>query len=65
MCYIEVKRATAFPGVRRWRDRERRCRLDNATASLVTAGSGGAPLPVGWPQIFRAQGRHEAKSGWA
>src|SRR5882724_10880762 len=63
---IEVKRATAFPGVpTMWiaiaslPDLERR-----DLSSLVTCGSGGAPLPVEVAKIFERKTNMKLKSGW-
>ena len=63
---IEVKRATAFPGVpTMWiaiaslPDLERR-----DLSSLVSCGSGGAPLPVEVARIFERMVGMKLKSGW-
>ncbi|HET6838644.1 MAG TPA: dicarboxylate--CoA ligase PimA [Bradyrhizobium sp.] len=63
---IEVKRATAFPGVpTMWiaiaslPDLERR-----DLSSLVSCGSGGAPLPVEVARIFERKTNMKLKSGW-
>src|SRR5260221_10365028 len=63
---IEVKRATAFPGVpTMWiaiaslPDLERR-----DLSSLVYCGSGGAPLPVEVAKIFERKTKMKLKSGW-
>src|SRR5882724_7161135 len=63
---IEVKRATAFPGVpTMWiaiaslPDLERR-----DLSSLVSCGSGGAPLPVEVAKIFERKTNMKLKSGW-
>src|SRR6266403_1238165 len=63
---IEVKRATAVPGVpTMWiaiaslPDLERR-----DLSSLVTCGSGGAPLPVEVAKIFERKTNMKLKSGW-
>jgi long-chain acyl-CoA synthetase len=63
---IEVKRATAFPGVpTMWiaiaslPDLERR-----DLSSLVYCGSGGAPLPVEVAKIFERKTNMKLKSGW-
>ena len=63
---IEVKRATAFPGVpTMWiaiaslPDLERR-----DLSSLVSCGSGGAPLPVEVARIFERKVGMKLKSGW-
>ena len=60
---IEVKRATAFPGVpTMWIAIAALPDLDKRDlSSLVSVGSGGAPLPVEVAQDPRAQGRHEAE----
>jgi long-chain acyl-CoA synthetase len=63
---IEVKRATVFPGVpTMWiaiaslPDLERR-----DLSSLVSCGSGGAPLPVEVAKIFERKTNMKLKSGW-
>jgi long-chain acyl-CoA synthetase len=63
---IEVKRATAFPGVpTMWiaiaslPDLERR-----DLSSLVSCMSGGAPLPVEVAKIFERKANMKLKSGW-
>jgi long-chain acyl-CoA synthetase len=63
---IEVKRATVFPGVpTMWiaiaslPDLERR-----DLSSLVSCGSGGAPLPVEVARIFERKTNMKLKSGW-
>jgi long-chain acyl-CoA synthetase len=63
---IEVKRATAFPGVpTMWiaiaslPDLHKR-----DLSSLVAAGSGGAPLPVEVAKIFQSKTGLTLKSGW-
>jgi long-chain acyl-CoA synthetase len=63
---IEVKRATSFPGVpTMWiaiaslPDLERR-----DLSSLVSCGSGGAPLPVEVARIFERKTNMKLKSGW-
>jgi long-chain acyl-CoA synthetase len=63
---IEVKRATAFPGVpTMWiaiaslPDLERR-----DLSSLAYCGSGGAPLPVEVAKIFERKTNMKLKSGW-
>ncbi len=60
---IEVKRATAFPGVpTMWIAIAALPDLDKRDlSSLVSAGSGGAPLPVEVARILEQQGRHEAE----
>ena len=60
---IEVKRATAFPGVpTMWIAIASLPDLDSRDlSSLATCGSGGAPLPVEVAQDFRAQDQHEAE----
>ena len=60
---IEVKRATAFPGVpTMWIAIASLPDLESRDlSSLVSCGSGGAPLPVEVAQDLRAQGRHEAQ----
>ena len=66
MADIETKRATAFPGVpTMWiaianlPDLERR-----DLSSLVSCGSGGAPLPVEIAKIFERKTNMKLKSGW-
>jgi long-chain acyl-CoA synthetase len=63
---IELKRATAFPGVpTMWiaiaslPDLERR-----DLSSLVSCGSGGAPLPVEVAKVFERKTKVKLKSGW-
>src|SRR6202035_2303999 len=63
---IEVKRATAFPGVptmwiaiARLPDLERR-----DLSSLVSCGSGGAPLRLGVARVFERKVKMKLKSGW-
>jgi long-chain acyl-CoA synthetase len=63
---IEVKRATAFPGVpTMWiaiaslQDLESR-----DLSSLVSCGSGGAPLPVEVARIFERKTNMKLRSGW-
>jgi len=63
---IEFKRATSFPGVpTMWiaiaslPDLERR-----DLSSLVSCGSGGAPLPVEVARIFERKTNMKLKSGW-
>jgi long-chain acyl-CoA synthetase len=63
---IEAKRATAFPGVpTMWiaiaslPDLEKR-----DLSSLVSCGSGGAPLPVEVARIFERKTNMKLKSGW-
>ena len=60
---IEVKRATAFPGVpTMWIAIASLPDLDKRDlSSLVSVGSGGAPLPVEVARILEQQGRHEAE----
>src|SRR6202163_4268431 len=66
MRHIEVKRATAFPAV------PTMCiaiaallYLDKRDlSSLVSCGSGGAPLPVEVAKIFERQTNMKLKSGW-
>ncbi len=60
---IEVKRATCVSRRADDVDRDRRLAdLDKRDlSSLVSVGSGGAPLPVEVARISRAQGRHEAE----
>ena len=60
---IEVKRATAFPGVpTMWIAIASLPDLDKRDlSSLVSCGSGGAPLPVEVAKDLRAPGRHEAE----
>ena len=63
---IEVKRATAFPGVpTMWIAIASLPDLDKRDlSSLVHAGSGGAPLPVEVAKIFEARTKLKLKSGW-
>jgi long-chain acyl-CoA synthetase len=63
---IELKRATAFPGVpTMWiaiaslPDLERR-----DLSSLATCGSGGAPLPVEVAKVFERKTKVKLKNGW-
>ena len=60
---IEVKRATAFPGVpTMWIAIASLPDLDRRDmSSLAYCGSGGAPLPVEVARILRAQDQHEAR----
>ena len=60
---IEVKRATVFPGVpTMWIAIASLPDLDKRDlSSLVSCGSGGAPLPVEVAQDLRAQDQHEAE----
>jgi long-chain acyl-CoA synthetase len=63
---IEVKRATAFPGVpTMWIAIANLPDLDSRDlSSLVSCGSGGAPLPVEVAKIFERKTRLKLKSGW-
>src|SRR6202047_816643 len=63
---IEVKRATAFPGVpTMWIAIASLPDLDKRDlSSLVSCGSGGAPLPVEGARIFERKGGMNMKSGW-
>jgi long-chain acyl-CoA synthetase len=63
---IEVKRATAFPGVpTMWIAIASLPDLDKRDfSSLVVAGSGGAPLPVEVAKIFERKTGMKLKSGW-
>ena len=63
---IEVKRATAFPGVpTMWIAIASLPDLDKRDlSSLVVAGSGGAPLPVEVAKIFERKTNMKLKSGW-
>jgi long-chain acyl-CoA synthetase len=63
---IEVKRATYFPGVpTMWIAIANLPDLDKRDlSSLVTAGSGGAPLPVEVARIFERKVGMKLKSGW-
>ena len=63
---IEVKRATAFPGVpTMWIAIASLPDLDKRDfSSLVQAGSGGAPLPVEVAKIFERKTNMKLKSGW-
>jgi long-chain acyl-CoA synthetase len=63
---IEVKRATAFPGVpTMWIAIANLPDLDKRDfSSLVSAGSGGAPLPVEVAKIFERKTNMKLKSGW-
>jgi long-chain acyl-CoA synthetase len=63
---IEVKRATYFPGVpTMWIAIAALPDLDRRDlSSLVTAGSGGAPLPVEVASIFERKVGMKLKSGW-
>ena len=63
---IEVKRATAFPGVpTMWIAIASLPDLDKRDlSSLVAAGSGGAPLPVEVAKIFQSKTGLTLKSGW-
>ncbi|HEY4985313.1 MAG TPA: dicarboxylate--CoA ligase PimA [Bradyrhizobium sp.] len=63
---IEVKRATYFPGVpTMWIAIAGLPDLDKRDlSSLVTAGSGGAPLPVEVAKIFERRVGMKLKSGW-
>ncbi len=63
---IEVKRATAFPGVpTMWIAIANLPDLDKRDlSSLAAAGSGGAPLPVEVARIFERKTGLTLKSGW-
>src|ERR1700732_4374421 len=63
---IEVKRATAFPGVpTMWIAIAALPDLDKRDlSSLVSCGSGGAPLPVEVAKIFERRTNMKLKSGW-
>ena len=63
---IEVKRATAFPGVpTMWIALANDPSLDSRDlSSLVSAGSGGAPLPVEVAKVFERKTGLTLKSGW-
>jgi long-chain acyl-CoA synthetase len=63
---IEVKRATAFPGVpTMWIAIAALPDLDRRDlSSLVSCGSGGAPLPVEVARIFERKVGMKLKSGW-
>jgi long-chain acyl-CoA synthetase len=63
---IEVKRATAFPGVpTMWIAIASLPDLDKRDmSSLVSCGSGGAPLPVEVAKIFERKTNMRLKSGW-
>jgi long-chain acyl-CoA synthetase len=63
---IEVKRATYFPGVpTMWIAIAALPDLDRRDlSSLVSAGSGGAPLPVEVARIFERKVNMKLKSGW-
>ncbi len=63
---IEVKRATYFPGVpTMWIAIAALPDLDKRDlSSLVSAGSGGAPLPVEVARIFESKVNMKLKSGW-
>src|SRR5580704_10660995 len=62
----EVKRATAFPGVpTMWIAIAALPDLDKRDlSSLVSCGSGGAPLPVEVARIFERKVKMKLKSGW-
>lgn len=63
---IEVKRATAFPGVpTMWIALANDPSLESRDlSSLVAAGSGGAPLPVEVAKVFERKTGLSLKSGW-
>jgi long-chain acyl-CoA synthetase len=63
---IEVKRATAFPGVpTMWIAIAALPDLDKRDlSSLLSCGSGGAPLPVEVAKIFERRVGMKLKSGW-
>jgi long-chain acyl-CoA synthetase len=63
---IEIKRATSFPGVpTMWIAIAGLPDLDRRDlSSLVSCGSGGAPLPVEVARIFERKTKMKLKSGW-
>jgi long-chain acyl-CoA synthetase len=63
---IEQKRATVFPGVpTMWIALANDPSLESRDlSSLVTAGSGGAPLPVEVARLFERKTGLQLKSGW-
>jgi long-chain acyl-CoA synthetase len=63
---IEIKRATVFPGVpTMWIAIANLPDLESRDlSSLVSCGSGGAPLPVEVAKIFERKTRMKLKSGW-
>ncbi|GAC1339207.1 MAG: dicarboxylate--CoA ligase PimA [Bradyrhizobium sp.] len=63
---IEVKRATVFPGVpTMWIAIASLPDLDSRDlSSLVSCGSGGAPLPVEVARVFERKTSMKLKSGW-
>jgi long-chain acyl-CoA synthetase len=63
---IEVKRATAFPGVpTMWIAIANLPDLESRDlSSLASCGSGGAPLPVEVAKIFERKTKLKLKSGW-
>jgi long-chain acyl-CoA synthetase len=63
---IEVKRATAFPGVpTMWIAIASLPDLESRDlSSLVSCGSGGAPLPVEVAKIFERKTNMKLRSGW-
>jgi long-chain acyl-CoA synthetase len=63
---IEIKRATAFPGVpTMWIAIASLPDLESRDlSSLVSCGSGGAPLPVEVARIFERKTNMKLKSGW-
>ena len=63
---IEVRRATAFPGVpTMWIAIASLPDLDKRDmSSLVSCGSGGAPLPVEVAKVFERKTNMKLKSGW-
>jgi long-chain acyl-CoA synthetase len=63
---IEIKRATAFPGVpTMWIAIASLPDLDKRDlSSLVSCGSGGAPLPVQIAKVFERKVGMKLKSGW-
>jgi long-chain acyl-CoA synthetase len=63
---IEVKRATAFPGVpTMWIAIASLPDLESRDlSSLVSCGSGGAPLPVEVARVFERKTNMKLKSGW-
>jgi long-chain acyl-CoA synthetase len=63
---IEVKRASAFPGVpTMWIAIANLPDLESRDlSSLVSCGSGGAPLPVEIAKIFERKTKLKLKSGW-
>src|SRR5215212_1567199 len=66
ICDIEVKRATAFPGVpTMWIAIASLPDLESRDlSSLAYCGSGGAPLPVEVARIFERKTKMKLRSGW-